>query len=182
MEKGSVRSKVLRHLIEKVEREDVDGSGVDATGIFTPFVGGFPRSAPATGGGIVPAGGEETAVPSALANTGANCLPLPLDAGRVDLQKLMLTLADFEINELQVEAGSVLSGALLQAKLVDEILLYQVPVLLSEGGPGLFALGVLESMQERTQLDVIESRQFGEDLRLRLRIRKSVEKPDQARV
>lgn len=115
------------------------------------------------------AGGEDTAVPPALLATGVRCLPLPLLAGEVDLQALLHALADLEMNEVQVEAGARLCGALLQVGLVDEVLLYQAPVLLGEGGPGPFAIGVLASMQQRKQMEILHSCQLGDDLRLRLR-------------
>ena len=115
------------------------------------------------------AGSREEAIPSALLGTGVRCLGLPLSAGRVDLHALLRHLAAFGINELQVEAGAGLCGALLKAGLVDEVLMYLAPVLLGEGGPGPFALGVLESMQQRMQLEVLESCKMGDDVRLRLR-------------
>jgi diaminohydroxyphosphoribosylaminopyrimidine deaminase/5-amino-6-(5-phosphoribosylamino)uracil reductase len=117
------------------------------------------------------AGGEGTAVPATLAATGVRCLPLPLHRGQVDLRALMRELARLEVNELQVEAGPVLCGALLRAGLVDELLVYLAPVLLGEEAPGPFALGVLESMQQRTQLEIMDSRRIGADVRLRLRPR-----------
>lgn len=114
------------------------------------------------------AGGQERAIPAALLESGVQCLPLPEVSGRIDLHALLRALAVREINELQVEAGAGLCGALLAAALVDEILLYQAPVLLGEGGPGLFDLGVLESMRDRTHLHVVETCHFGVDMRLRL--------------
>lgn len=115
------------------------------------------------------AGSRETKLPAALASTGVSCLPLPEDAGRVDLAALLEALAAEGVNEIQVEAGATLCGALLKRDLVDEILLYQAPLLLGEGGPGPFALGVLESMDRRVRLELIERCPVGEDLRLRLR-------------
>ncbi|MGH8035195.1 MAG: bifunctional diaminohydroxyphosphoribosylaminopyrimidine deaminase/5-amino-6-(5-phosphoribosylamino)uracil reductase RibD, partial [Lysobacterales bacterium] len=115
------------------------------------------------------AGSEQEPIPPALVNTDVHCLPLPLAGKRVDLPALMRALAAREINEIQVEAGATLCGGLWQAGLVDEILLYQAPVLLGTAGPGLFDLGVLDTMQDRTQLDVVESCQVGADLRLRMR-------------
>lgn len=118
---------------------------------------------------VLIAGSRERAIPAALAAAGAECLPLPEVDGRVDLHALLRSLAVREINEVQVEAGADLCGALLAANLVDEIVLYQAPVLLSKGGPGLFNLGEIESMRDRTDLEVLETRQFGVDTRLRLR-------------
>jgi diaminohydroxyphosphoribosylaminopyrimidine deaminase/5-amino-6-(5-phosphoribosylamino)uracil reductase len=87
----------------------------------------------------------------------------------VDLEALLKALAELEINEVQVEAGARLCGALLGAGLVDELLVYQAPVLLGDGGPGLAALGPLESMAERMHLEVLETTRFGDDLRIRLK-------------
>ncbi len=120
-------------------------------------------------GSALIAGSGEFPVPEALAGTGVRCLPLPAREGRVDLAALLRALADESINEVQVEAGAALCGSLLRDGLVDEVLIYQAPVLLGEGGPGPFALGQLESMSRRIQLEVVESRSLGADLRLRLR-------------
>ena len=115
------------------------------------------------------AGSQEHAIPSALSASGVECLALPEVDGRIDLHALLRALAVREINEVQVEAGADLCGALLKAALVDEIVLYQAPVLLGEGGPGLFNLGVIECMRDRTHLRVMETCYFGVDMRLRLR-------------
>ena len=88
--------------------------------------------------------------------------------GGVDLGDLLTALAQREINEVQVEAGASLCGALLDAGLVDELLIYQAPVLLGEGGPGPFRLGPLESMAERTHFKLLDTARFGDDLRIRL--------------
>ena len=108
------------------------------------------------------------AVPPELEATGAQCIPLPVISGRTDLLALLSRLAEMEINEIQVEAGGCLCGALLEDRLVDEILIYQAPHLLGEGASGPFAFGPLESMDERTHLKLLESRRFGKDRRLRL--------------
>jgi diaminohydroxyphosphoribosylaminopyrimidine deaminase/5-amino-6-(5-phosphoribosylamino)uracil reductase len=116
-------------------------------------------------------------VPSELRSRGARCLPLPAAAGnhggnpgsRIDLGALLDALAEREINEVQVEAGAQLCGALLRAGLVDELLIYLAPVLLGDGGPGPVALGPLESMAERTHLELLETTRVGDDLRLRLK-------------
>jgi diaminohydroxyphosphoribosylaminopyrimidine deaminase/5-amino-6-(5-phosphoribosylamino)uracil reductase len=93
----------------------------------------------------------------------------PRDGDFLDLRALMAQLAQREINEVQVEAGATLSGALLRAGLVDEVLLYLAPVLLGEAGKPLFAgLGV-DAMQDRFGLEVVETRKIGPDLRLLLR-------------
>jgi len=114
------------------------------------------------------AGDRELPVPAALKSAGAACLAVTVGAGGVDLAELLAELAQRQINEVQVEAGARLCGSLLAAGLVDEILIYQAPLLLGDGGPGPFAMGPLESMAERTHLKVLETTHFGDDLRIRL--------------
>lgn len=114
------------------------------------------------------AGDRELPVPAALKTAGAACLPVTVGAGGVDLAELLAALAQRQINEVQVEAGARLCGSLLASGLVDEILIYQAPLLLGDGCPGPFAMGPLESMAERTHLRVLETTHFGDDLRIRL--------------
>lgn len=74
---------------------------------------------------------------AALEALGVRVLMLP-DAehpGRVDLHALMRALGEAFVNEVHVEAGATLNGALLEADLVDEILLYQAPCLFGDGRP-----------------------------------------------
>ena len=120
-----------------------------------------PGNALIVGDGSIP-------VPAALASSNVKCLALPAKGGRVNLVHLLDSLGQMEVNEVQVEAGAALCGALLEENLVDEILIYQAPVLMGDGGPGPFALGPLESMAERTHLTVLETAHLGNDLRIRL--------------
>ena len=115
------------------------------------------------------AGDAGVEVPAELRSAGVECLPLPARDGRVDLAALLQALAGRGVNEVQVEAGARLCGALFAAGLVDELLIYQAPVLLGDGGPGPVALGPLESMAQRTHFKVLETAYLGDDLRIRLR-------------
>ena len=82
---------------------------------------------------------------------------------------MLSQLAQRGVNELQVESGATLSGALMKAGLVDELLLYVAPVLLGEKGRPLFAGIDPATMSERLGLRLLETRQMGPDLRLLLR-------------
>ena len=95
--------------------------------------------------------------------------PVPQRAGMLDLDAVMALLAQRGINEVQVEAGATLAGALLKTGLVDELLLYVAPVLLGDTARPLFAGLGFNEMAQRLQMRVVESRQVGDDLRLRLR-------------
>lgn len=90
--------------------------------------------------------------------------------GRIDLAALMKMLAAREINEILVEAGATLSGALLEAGLVDELVLYQAPCLLGDTGRGLFRLTNLTQMAKRPTLEIKDARAIGQDWRLVARI------------
>jgi len=68
-----------------------------------------------------------------LASRGVTVLHFPDPSGRVDLSAMCFDLARLQLNEVHVEAGSQLNGAMLQAGLVDEILLYLAPKLLGSG-------------------------------------------------
>jgi diaminohydroxyphosphoribosylaminopyrimidine deaminase/5-amino-6-(5-phosphoribosylamino)uracil reductase len=99
----------------------------------------------------------------------AECIALPVCDGRLDLAAVLALLAARQVNELHVEAGPVLGGALLAAGLVDELLLYVAPVLLGDHARPLLQLPSLSDMADRWQLRTVEQRMVGEDWRLRLR-------------
>lgn len=88
---------------------------------------------------------------------------------RVDLVLLMMQLAKRQINSVWVEAGAELAGALLQAGLVDELIVYMAPKLLGENGRALCVLPGLQSLTDAPQFTLSDVRQVGADLRLRLK-------------
>jgi diaminohydroxyphosphoribosylaminopyrimidine deaminase / 5-amino-6-(5-phosphoribosylamino)uracil reductase len=94
-----------------------------------------------------------------------------LRAGRAsfDLRRVLTRLAELEINEVHVEAGPKLSGALLTAGLVDEWLLYVAPRLLGKDAKPLAALARLTKLEAAPGFTLVESQGVGPDLRLRLR-------------
>ena len=102
-----------------------------------------------------------------LLAAGAQLLFLPNSGGTVCLQTLLSHLAAYEINEVLVEAGEGLNGALLALSAVDELLIYYAPKLIGSGAKGLFALPAFTQMNQAIDLDLIEIRQIGKDLRLR---------------
>jgi diaminohydroxyphosphoribosylaminopyrimidine deaminase/5-amino-6-(5-phosphoribosylamino)uracil reductase len=99
------------------------------------------------------------------------CVALAGDATGLDLVAMLALLAARGINEVQVEAGPTLCGALLAAGLVDELLLYVAPVLLGDSARPLLALPPLADMASSWKLRVLEQRQVGDDMRLLLRPR-----------
>ncbi|MBU3904196.1 MAG: bifunctional diaminohydroxyphosphoribosylaminopyrimidine deaminase/5-amino-6-(5-phosphoribosylamino)uracil reductase RibD [Gammaproteobacteria bacterium] len=103
---------------------------------------------------------------AALQQRGAEVLLLADASGRVDLQAVMRELARRGINEVLVEAGRELNGALLQAGLVDELVLYLAPQLLGDAARGMADLGELLRLEQRVELAWRDVRRVGEDLRI----------------
>jgi diaminohydroxyphosphoribosylaminopyrimidine deaminase/5-amino-6-(5-phosphoribosylamino)uracil reductase len=94
---------------------------------------------------------------------------VPMREGMLDLEAVLQALAAREINEVQVEAGATLAGALLRAGLVDEVLLYVAPILLGAEARPLFDGLRIDEMAQRLRLQTIETRRLGDDTRLLLR-------------
>jgi diaminohydroxyphosphoribosylaminopyrimidine deaminase / 5-amino-6-(5-phosphoribosylamino)uracil reductase len=86
------------------------------------------------------------------------------------LAQVLEKLGKAGINELLVEAGATLAGALLQQQCVDELLLYVAPVVLGDRARGLLHLPEPQSLPQARRFAMIESVAIGADLRLRLRV------------
>ncbi len=84
---------------------------------------------------------------------------------RIDLKVMLQDLARREVNEVHVEAGPRLNGALLRAGLVDELVFYLAPKLIGEG-LGVADLGTLTSLDEAVSLNFSTIDQIGPDLRI----------------
>jgi diaminohydroxyphosphoribosylaminopyrimidine deaminase/5-amino-6-(5-phosphoribosylamino)uracil reductase len=88
---------------------------------------------------------------------------------RVSLPEVLDRLGSREINELWVEAGPRLAGALLDQGLADELILYVAPKLLGPQARPLVETDELRTLDAAPNFTVVETRQIGEDVRLRLR-------------
>ena len=105
---------------------------------------------------------------AALEAAGAELVHLPGADSRVDLRAMLQELAARQCNDILVECGARLAGSLLEHKLVDEIVLYQAPVLLGSRARPLFDLPI-DAMANKMDLQLLDQRQVGDDLRLTLR-------------
>ena len=107
----------------------------------------------------------------ALQSLGAQLLPFELQQdGRLPLQQLVMQLAQQEINEIHVEAGATLCGALIQQNLVDELIIYMAPSLMGSSARGLLDLPGLERMTDKIRLQIKDMRAVGDDWRIRANI------------
>ena len=105
-----------------------------------------------------------------LRQRGAEIICLPNAVGKVDLPALMQELGRRGVNELHVEGGLRLNGALLSEGLVDELLLYLAPCLVGDKARGMFDLPELASLDDKRQLTIRDMRMVGSDLRVIARV------------
>jgi diaminohydroxyphosphoribosylaminopyrimidine deaminase/5-amino-6-(5-phosphoribosylamino)uracil reductase len=90
-------------------------------------------------------------------------------ASRVDLAAMLRWMAEQGVNEVHVEAGPGLSGALLEADCVDELLVYLAPVLLGDARP-VARLPALDALAQARRFEFFDSCSLAPDVRLRARL------------
>lgn len=90
----------------------------------------------------------------------------PFNGNKLDLNAVMQELANRQINDIWVEAGAKLAGALLQNNFIDELILYQAPKLIGGSGQNLFDTLPIESMDKVHDLSWTDVRQVGKDLKM----------------
>lgn len=91
---------------------------------------------------------------------------LPSPDNQVDLSGMLTVLAQREVNEVMVEAGAVLNGALLRSQLIDEIIFYVAPKLMGDAAKAVFQLPGMERMSQNIQLHITDIRAVGHDWRI----------------
>jgi diaminohydroxyphosphoribosylaminopyrimidine deaminase/5-amino-6-(5-phosphoribosylamino)uracil reductase len=104
-----------------------------------------------------------------LHNAGAEVIVLKADKhepNKVPLKAVLLELAQREINEVHVEAGATLCGALLYAGLVDEIVLYMAAHIMGNNTRALFNLPKHNKMHQRIEVKIQDIRAIGDDWRI----------------
>lgn len=131
-----------------------------------------PSSARVLGqpGSSLVVGAQTNQAKAGLENSGVQTLLCPGPSGQVDLPALLAELARRQCNELMVEAGATLSGAFIQAGLVDELIVYMAPKLLGDAARPLLQLPGLEKMSDQIRLVIIDIRSVGDDWRISARV------------
>ncbi|TFE30128.1 bifunctional diaminohydroxyphosphoribosylaminopyrimidine deaminase/5-amino-6-(5-phosphoribosylamino)uracil reductase RibD [Cohnella luojiensis] len=83
---------------------------------------------------------------------------------RVDLVKAMSILGERGIGSILLEGGGVLNGAMLEAGLIDKVMLFYAPVIVGgEGSPAAFAFSGPEEMSSALRLKNVTMQTYGED-------------------
>lgn len=103
---------------------------------------------------------------AALQHAGAEVVNTQQKNGRLDLRSVLEALAERQFNQILVEAGAILNGALIDAQVVDELVIYHAPTLLGDGARGMFGMRELTSMNERITFQYDDVRIVGGDVRL----------------
>ena len=106
----------------------------------------------------------------ALRAAGARIDRIAGDAEHCDLRAVIAHLGALEINDVWVEAGAGLNGALLKAGLIDELIIYMAPRVLGATARGMFEVPALESLADATQVAFDDVSKIGADLRITARV------------
>lgn len=94
-----------------------------------------------------------------------------LDAvGQLDLTALWAALRSEKLNSIWVEAGARLATSLWQVQLVDELIVYQAPLLLGQGALPLMQLPALSSLSAAPRWCWHDATLIGPDVRLIARL------------
>lgn len=89
---------------------------------------------------------------------------------RVDLQTVLESLAaEYQCNDVLIEAGPTLCGAFLQSKLVDELVVYIAPKLLGSDAKPLLDLVGITQMSAAPEFQIVETQQLDNDVKLVLK-------------
>lgn len=116
---------------------------------------------------FVAEGNGNSSAANALRSRGASVEAVAAAPGGVDLPAVFRRLGELEINEVWVEAGPTLNGALLTAGLIDELIIYQAASILGHNARGLFNIADPDDLASRPFFRLEEARCVGDDLRLR---------------
>lgn len=88
------------------------------------------------------------------------------EADALLLEAVLARLGELEHNDVLVEAGATLAGQFLDRDLVDELFLYQAPVMLGHAAKPLLSLPGLEKLSDAMKFRLRDTRRVGPDLRL----------------
>ena len=109
---------------------------------------------------------------SRLMQLGAEVVTAATDPpnGKTELAAIARELGARGFNEVTVETGAKLSGSLLAAGVIDEIILYLAPKLLGDSAQGMFALPEMTRIEQALMPRIVDVRHVGEDIRITARL------------
>ncbi len=136
--------------------------------VLDPFLSLSPeaRMLGLPGETLVLTAAESMDLADGLRQRGAEVAAVPMSDNQLDLNSVMDQLVEREVNEVLLETGAVLSGAMLRAGLIDELIIYMAPHLMGDQARSLFHLPGLERMEQRVALSFEDMRAIGPDWRI----------------
>ncbi|MDA8905797.1 bifunctional diaminohydroxyphosphoribosylaminopyrimidine deaminase/5-amino-6-(5-phosphoribosylamino)uracil reductase RibD [Candidatus Thioglobus sp.] len=90
--------------------------------------------------------------------------------GKLDLKSALIKLGEMGINNLLLEAGSRLNGAMTEAGLIDEFIIYTAPLILGSDANPMIEIP-LKKMSDKIKLNIIEVSQIDCDIKIRATIK-----------
>lgn len=96
-------------------------------------------------------------------------LPDAKQPGKIDLAAALQDIGARGVNELHVEAGARLSGPMVAAGLVDELLIYLAPKLLGRDAREMFSFSEPGKLADAIQFDLHDVTRIGDDVRVMMR-------------
>ena len=90
--------------------------------------------------------------------------------GKLDLKSALKKLGEMGINNLLLEAGSGLNGAMTEAGLIDEFIIYTAPLILGSDANPMIEIP-LKKMSDKIKLNIVEVSQIDCDIKIRATIK-----------
>ena len=103
---------------------------------------------------------------SSLEEAGAEVVVVEAVAKRVSASSILADLASRGINNVLVEAGPVLAGSMIEAGLVDELVVYQAPHIMGSQTKGMVQSPNWKDLADRQELKITDERRVGTDTRI----------------
>ena len=88
-----------------------------------------------------------------------------LKQGRLDLTDALKNIANEGVNTVLLEAGPGLIGAMINAQLIDEFVIYTAPIFMGSEANSMATLPI-KTLDDKIQLSIKDVRMVGNDIRL----------------
>jgi diaminohydroxyphosphoribosylaminopyrimidine deaminase/5-amino-6-(5-phosphoribosylamino)uracil reductase len=85
---------------------------------------------------------------------------------KLDLKAVLSCLAENGMNDILLESGALLAGAFIEQNLVDELILYQAPMLIGSEGKSLMSLPGIDKLADAKALNITDITRVGVDIRI----------------
>lgn len=88
-----------------------------------------------------------------------------LASGKLDLDDVLTQLGNQGINNVLLEAGPRLIGAMIKGNLIDEFIIYMAPILMGSDANSMLNL-VIKNMADKIKLNIVDVKMLGDDIKI----------------